>query len=70
MKVAVWRGLDSRGLGGKVLRAFIMQVSAWGCPGEDKELGEGRESKPGQAGGFATQRVNGRHERRPVAGGS
>lgn len=50
MKVAVWRGLDSRGLGGKVLRAFIMQVSAWGCPGEDKEQraggGEGVQTRP------------------------
>lgn len=51
MKVAVWRGLDSRGLGGKVLRAFIMQVSAWGCPGEDKEQ---------RAGGGGRRRGRGR----------
>lgn len=45
MKVAVWRDSGSRGLGGEVPRALIMQVTTWGCPGEGQE--KARDSELG-----------------------
>lgn len=55
MKVAAWRGLGSRVLGGKVLRAFIMQVSAAQEKARRRQGAEGwgKGKSPNQAKGAA-----------------